>query len=380
MAKNKKKTSKSKNKLSFAERMLLRLSLLKFWFIKNLSTFFWSLFIICVGLTFSGVIKDTTPVLGAIFGDLSNAIRDVTKNGYPIYAIIESLISLGIIIAVCATKFKRLALVDIKSTRCKILLVKAGLYFNEKGKLTKRIEKITKMDLNGDGKIDEKDAADVVRDESIVQGLKRAGEEFVTIVTLDLKNVEKTDKDEIYKTTGLAETKSGVDELIQEVAPSTKKLLNVASNSIDAAAANKKIKLMTRLMNKIKMFFSDLKIAFSITTKDEDAAYVDKVHREQAKQIKLEKKKKKEAEKKAKKAEKERIKQEKKLSKQRKEEAAKAEKAKMKQVQPKPKKEEPKPEPKVNKQKVKTEEQPAQPASNYSSVQAQLSALLKNRK
>ena len=76
--KKKDKVKKVKsNKLSKAEQFGLRMRLLKIWFVKNLYIMFWVFFIVCVGLTFSGIIKPGTPILGAIFGDLSQKIEDV---------------------------------------------------------------------------------------------------------------------------------------------------------------------------------------------------------------------------------------------------------------------------------------------------------------
>ena len=365
MAKNTKaqKQKTSKNTLNKVEQFHLRMSLLRYWFVKNIFVFIWSLFIVCIGLTFSGLITAETPVLGVLFGDLSNEIKtiiDESGGNFTLYSILESLLSIAIVIGLCMKKLRALSFEDIKSPKCQILLVKAGLWFNEEGKLAKRAEVVTQKDLNKDGKIGEKKAAEIQKEETIVEGLKRAGEEFVTIVTLDLKNIKKDQTEEVYETTGLSEVKVGVDDIQTEVRNDTRKLFGL--NEISEEEQKKK-------QNKIKTFFSDMKKALSITTKTEEekkaeeaAKLKKKQQEEKEKEMKeLAKKQAKAAEEAAKQAEKEKIEKEK-----------AAEKARMKQVETKKvtlRKEDTK---KVETTNVKPE--------TKGNAQSQLSALLKNKR
>lgn len=290
--KKKDKVKKVKsNKLSKAEQFGLRMRLLKIWFVKNLYIMFWVFFIVCIGLTFSGIIKPGTPILGAIFGDLSQKIEDVISElggNMTVYSVLESIISLGLVIGLCMTKLKRICLSDIRSKKTKIMLIKAGLYFNENGKLAKRIETITKTDLDGDGKIGDKKAEEVEQDENIIEGLRRAGEEFVTIVTLDLSNVEKDKEDEVYKTTGLDETKEGVDEFKVAAVASGAKLLD-PSIDVDKEVVKAKKNKIRSVKNYFKNFFSDIKKAMNLNV-DPDEKVKKQAEKQAAKAKKEEKK------------------------------------------------------------------------------------------
>ena len=344
----------SKNTLTKIEQFSLRLSLLRMWFIKNLTVFLWLAFIICVGLTFSGLIGKDTPVLGIIFGSLSDDIQGIFNNNEgwsTFYGISESIICLVIAVALCAKKMKALSFDDIKSTKHKLLMVKAGLWFNEDGKLTKRVETITKTDIDKDGYIGEKKAEEIQKEENIVEGLKRAGEEFVTIVTLDLSEVQKEEKEEVYSTTGLNEIKDGIDEISNEIKKDTKKLFGQAEEEI-------KTKDKESLFSGVKNFFKDIKTALAVTTKTEE----EKKAEEKAKIAKKEAAEKAKAEKEAAKArtkeEKVEAKIEEKVIKQ-----VKTEKVSIKKDI-------------VVEEKIDEEVKPTTPAS----ANAQLSALLKNRK
>ena len=54
-------------------------------------------------------------------------------------------------------EIERVALSDIKNDNLKLALVNANMYFNEQGRLVKKIEKAANTDINGDGKIDTTD-------------------------------------------------------------------------------------------------------------------------------------------------------------------------------------------------------------------------------
>lgn len=185
--------SNNQNMLTKKERAQLRAALLWIWFIKNIKVFVWALFIVLVALTCMGVIDGNTPFLGTVFGSISEAFTGLIKDldgDYTIWKVVEAIISLGFIVGLAATNLDRIALKDIKSKRIKILLVKAGLYFDKNGKLTKRVEIITNTDIDGDGKVDTEPEV-VDEDETLVEQFKRSGEELKTIINIDLSEIDK---------------------------------------------------------------------------------------------------------------------------------------------------------------------------------------------
>lgn len=357
--------SQTKNTLSKFEQFSLRCSLLKYWTIKNISVLFWSFFIICIGLTFSGFITPETPILGWLFGELSQEIKTILGDevfGHPtLYGVIEALLSLLVVIGLCIKKVKALSFTDIKSRKCKILLVKAGLWFNEDGKLTKRVEKITKTDIDKDGLIGELKAAEIQNEENIIEGLKRAGEEFVTIVTLDLSEVERDQEEEVYQTVALDDTKAGVDDIKKEMKKDRKKLFDNAANEI-------KTKDKETLLSQVKTFCADLKNVFGKSEEEiEEAAEKKAKRKEEKEKSKAEKALAKQKVKEAKIA----AKKVKEIEKKKQEEAVAAEKSRLKKLI-------------VERVEAKKEEKPqvTQPkvAPANTSIQSQLTALLKNKK
>ena len=185
--------SNKQNILSKKERAQLKAALLWIWFIKNIKVFIWAIFIILVALTCMGVIKPDTPLLGTIFGSISEAFQGLIKDldgDYTVWTVIESIISLGFIIGLAATNFDRIALRDIKSKKIKVLLIKAGLYFDKNGKLTKRAEAIANIDIDGDGKADEQKIV-TDKDETLFEQVKHSGEELKTIINIDLSEIDE---------------------------------------------------------------------------------------------------------------------------------------------------------------------------------------------
>ena len=185
--------SNKQNILSKKERAQLKAALLWIWFIKNIKVFIWAIFIILVALTCMGVIKPDTPLLGTIFGSISEAFQGLIKDldgDYTVWTVIESIISLGFIVGLAATNFDRIALRDIKSKKIKVLLIKAGLYFDKNGKLTKRAEAIANIDIDGDGKADEQKIV-TDKDETLFEQVKHSGEELKTIINIDLSEIDE---------------------------------------------------------------------------------------------------------------------------------------------------------------------------------------------
>ena len=201
--------SNKQNILSKKERAQLKAALLWIWFIKNIKVFIWAVFIILVALTCMGVIKPDTPLLGTIFGSISEAfqglIKDLKVGDYTVWTVIESIISLGFIVGLAATNFDRIALRDIKSKKIKVLLIKAGLYFDKNGKLTKRAEAIANIDIDGDGKADEQKIV-TDKDETLFEQVKHSGEELKTIINIDLSEIDEDGNSNISNLEKVQET------------------------------------------------------------------------------------------------------------------------------------------------------------------------------
>ena len=209
--------SNKQNILSKKERAQLKAALLWIWFIKNIKVFIWAIFIILVALTCMGVIKPDTPLLGTIFGSISEAFQGLIKDldgDYTVWTVIESIISLGFIVGLAATNFDRIALRDIKSKKIKVLLIKAGLYFDKNGKLTKRAEAIANIDIDGDGKADEQKIV-TDKDETLFEQVKHSGEELKTIINIDLSEIDEDGNSNISNLEKVQETEKESDKEVK---------------------------------------------------------------------------------------------------------------------------------------------------------------------
>ena len=209
--------SNKQNILSKKERAQLKAALLWIWFIKNIKVFIWAIFIILVALTCMGVIKPDTPLLGTIFGSISEAFQGLIKDldgDYTVWTVIESIISLGFIVGLAATNFDRIALRDIKSKKIKVLLIKAGLYFDKNGKLTKRAEAIANIDIDGDGKADEQKIV-TDKDETLFEQVKHSGEELKTIINIDLSEIDEDGNSNVSNLEKVQETEKESDKEVK---------------------------------------------------------------------------------------------------------------------------------------------------------------------
>ncbi len=198
------------------ESFKLRSSLLRVWGLKNLGVFLNLFFVIGIILVFTGQINETTPVVGWIFGDVSIAFREALTQGFSnpdsgdvfvngVTAGLTFLVTIGML----STNVKRIALTDIKSKALKRTLVQAGMYFNQDGKLVRRLEEAAKIDLNGDNKIgDTGISIDDLPREGFFPGLKRAGEELSTIMTMKIEGEHHAE--EIKQKASLVETEKAI--------------------------------------------------------------------------------------------------------------------------------------------------------------------------
>jgi len=212
------------------EAFKLRLSLLKIWFIKNLPIFLELAVFTIIILVLTGQISEDTAVLGLIPGlrDLSVAIKltfdeILTNNNSTLgvnfwSGLATTLLTLFVAVGTLSNGLRRISLNDIKSIKLKKALVKAGLYFNREGKLVKRVEEATRIDLNGDNKIgDTNKTVEEIQDEEggFFDRVKKAGEELATIVSVKIET--KQDVEKIEQKAELKETSRAI-ETAKEIA------------------------------------------------------------------------------------------------------------------------------------------------------------------
>ena len=204
----------------------LRLMLLRIWFMKNLMTFVKVAIAVVFILMLFGRINENTPVLGIIVYPLLKPLIDsintiiATRDAGSFMGFASAALSILITISVFTIKLKSISQNDIKNKDLKIAMVKAGLYFNENGKLVKKIEKATGVDVNGDGVVDEND---VIKSEGFFKGISRAVSEFITVITTDIPEGETADEKitEAAESINASETKEALDEINEIVVTST---------------------------------------------------------------------------------------------------------------------------------------------------------------
>lgn len=251
-------------KLTKGEQIKLKFQLLWLWFLKNMKTFIVSFVLICIILTATGVITRDTFILGIIFGNLSEDIKNIiSENGgkADIISALGSGASILVTSSLFAVKLKSLALSDIKSKKIKILLIRAGMYFDEEGKLTKKVEKLTNLDLDNDGKVNDTPVEEAVaKEENIVSGLKRAGSEFVTIIKADLSESETAET--ITTDIGLDDTANTVEEIKSELTGANTALFDEEKDE------NKKVGLLGKIKNILRNIKHNKKIIDTNVQKD----------------------------------------------------------------------------------------------------------------
>ena len=143
----------------FWKNFKLRAALFRIWFLKNIIIFIEITFIVLLGLTLGGILPEGFPIFGPLAQSIRECFEPVTVDGQEVVKspawlkVITTLITVLSSTSLIITKTKSIALNDIKSEKLKIALVRAGLYFNEKGKLVKKVEKVANRDFDGDGKI-----------------------------------------------------------------------------------------------------------------------------------------------------------------------------------------------------------------------------------
>lgn len=200
----------------------LRLKLFKIWFMKNILLFIEIFGIICLILMLTGCIKQSTPIIGPplylFFGELIDAINDgiASKNINGLMDFLGILASILVSVGMFTMRAKSIAQSDIKSDKLKIALIQANLYFNEDGRLTKKIEKMTDTDIDGDGKAD----GSIVSNKGLIGNIISAVKEFTVIASADLSGTEEENQaayDNTIKDVGYEVIEPAVDEVVDTI-------------------------------------------------------------------------------------------------------------------------------------------------------------------
>jgi hypothetical protein len=268
------------NMMTKFEAFKLRLSLLKIWFIKNLPIFLELGIFTVVILVLTGQISEDTAILGLVPGlkDLSTAIKTtfdeiLTNNnsrlGVEFWSgLATTLLTFLVAVGTLSNGLRRISLNDIKSIKLKRALVQAGLYFNREGKLVKRVEEATRIDLDGDNKIGDtnKTVEEIQSEEGGFFGrVKKASEELGTIMTVKIET--KQDVEKIEQKAELKETAKAV-ESAKEVA---------ISGAISKAETDTLKKTKEPIFrNAVKSFFGRVKNIFKKKPKKEKKVEIKK--------------------------------------------------------------------------------------------------------
>lgn len=214
----------------------IRMSLLRIWAVKNLSLFLKIAVVLCIVFIFTGHIDSTTPILGDIFGELSEEIHVIlTNNGSvgrkTVVNLLTTVGSLAITLFMFATKTKNIALTDIKSRKVKKALLDSGVYFNQNGEMVKRVEQATKMDINGDQKIGTSETSiDDIPNEGIFEGLKRCIRELHIIFTVKIN--DSSDINAMLKKAELDETRKAIEPVAIDLTNVADQVLTNEAESI----------------------------------------------------------------------------------------------------------------------------------------------------
>lgn len=258
----------------FWKTLQLRTSLLRIWFMKNIMLFIRIACVVCLVCIFTGVITADTPILGTIiypiFAPLADEINAVIaeKEIDGLMTFFSVAISVLFTVSMFAIKARSIAQSDIKNPKLKYAMVQANLYFNENGKLVKKIEKATGEDINMDGKIDENDVVSNSGRVGFFKGMVSAFQEFNTIMKADFNGNEEDDNDEevyekILEEADLKKAAEATEEIEEHVKDSMDiMVLDKIENRVDknvteviengemtSEEKTEKISLLTKLKN-----------------------------------------------------------------------------------------------------------------------------------
>lgn len=262
----------------FWKNLKLRLSLLRIWFMKNILLFLRVAVVVCLICIFTGVITADTPVLGTIiypiFAPLADEINAIIaeKEIDGLMTFFSVAISVLFTLSMFFLKAKNIAQSDIKNPKLKYALVQANMYFNEDGKLVKKVEKATGQDIDFDGKIDEKEVVDKSNNKGFFKSIVSAVQEFNTIMKADLSTVEDEDDEDydfLLKTAELADAEEATKEIDELIKGGTTNAIadsciGIADEKIEETSGNENLTQEEKenklsLLGKLKNFFKGLK-------------------------------------------------------------------------------------------------------------------------
>lgn len=242
--KNNKVEKKNKSKTLFTN-IKVRLELLKIWVIKNIFVFIKLGIIIGVILVLCGIIDNSIPVLGEISQEFENLAKaDSWQIAVKSFGVIASIL---VSVFIFVKRTKRLAIEDIKTKKLKIALLKANLYFDENGRLRKK-PKSDKVNIDEEYDTGISNLAETPK-ENLVEGVVRATSELGLILTTEIESNEAKVVQEAQLTPDSVD-----DETIEEDSTTEAKDKKVKKNK-------RKIKIISKFINSIKKFFSDIIIA-----------------------------------------------------------------------------------------------------------------------
>ena len=196
-------------------------------------------------------------------------------------------------------KAKNIALSDIKNDNLKKALINANLYFNEKGHLVKKLEKATNTDIDGDGKVDDKDVGEAKANVGFFSGIKNAVQELVAIATVKLDDKDeaknKENYDNIINENGMTDAAEVMKDLekANEIKKSVERI-ETTDNVIDSrigdirdseSLSEEQKENNIKFLERIRAFFHNL---FRVKTDEEKTAI--KAEKERKKAEKLQKK------------------------------------------------------------------------------------------
>ena len=194
----------------------LRMALLRIWFMKNIVLWIQIFAIVCVVCMLTGKLTEATPILGPIvyplFKPLIDQIESIIENqniSRGIMSFLAAAISILISVSMFTIKARSIAQNDIKSDKLKIALIKAKLYFNQDGKLVKRVEKLTGQDFDGDGEAN----GEIVMNKGPISGMFSAIKELFIISTVKLDGDEKQNKQNYKKALKQAKLENASESL-----------------------------------------------------------------------------------------------------------------------------------------------------------------------
>lgn len=188
MAKGQKKDKKPNRKWKrFKDNLYLKGSLLRIWSIKNIKTF-----IIVAVLVYAIVILTGNATGGIIFGGLSSKIDKLTSSttvGDALMNTLAVILSLSSAVLFFWKRTRHITLGDIKSKKLKLAMIKAGLYFDDNGRIRKKANKTLKVSVDENGKVVEPDPVDDSSD-GVISSTVSTVEELGTILTSNIKDEE----------------------------------------------------------------------------------------------------------------------------------------------------------------------------------------------